>query len=423
MTAGLIVFLLAIIWIFNEKSYDAFNEKADRVYRIEYTIDNKDKSSIVSNAIAPEVKLKLPEVENAVRFRVLTHKATFGLVDEPNAEVHKMGHKIYADPSFFDIFSFEFIAGDPKTALSKKHTAVISESLANTVFGNASSAMGKVVYFHSGLKQATITGVIKNRPNFHIPFKMLISIESLTDHPEYKERGLNSWDGRWTLPTYLLLKENQNIPPLESKITSLVEEHGDQFRQRHSISENISFNLRPLRDIYFNGSVAGGADYANHGDKNKLLAYGSIAIITLLLACINFINLNHAKSLERAREVGIKKISGASRTNIFIQFLGEAILVCIAAMILSIIFTHTILPQFNLLMDSNLSIGRLFEFETLLSMVVGIVFVSLLSGGFPALFISSFQPIQAVKGIQIKKNKGVDYNKMGLTIQFVMAML
>ncbi|MFY0624919.1 MAG: ABC transporter permease [Reichenbachiella sp.] len=419
MTAGLTVFLLVALWVMNESSYDKHINHLDRIYRLEMTDEDAKLIASSFSPIAPALKAQIPAVEEAMRMRIFGWQATATTSNNLDAQSYFVGHKLYADPEIIDFLSVKFISGDPKTALARKHTAVITESLAETIFGISEAAIGNSLFFSNGMKQGvTITGVVEDVKNFHLPYQLIMSFASLEDHPGSKRYGFddwNSWDNRFY--AYLRVGEYSDINELENSIKKLVDANSGLK------DDYTDFSLFPLSEVYFDDREAQYANYSLRGDKVKMLTYGSIALFALLIACINFINLNNAKSLERAREVGIKKVSGASRRTIFIQFLGEASLMCVISMILALIFTHTLLPQFNTIMNVDLSINLLMGFLPVTLLIGMLVFVSLMSGGFPALFISSFQPMQVIKGLQTKKGGKIDYQKLSLVIQFSLTII
>ncbi|MFY0654901.1 MAG: FtsX-like permease family protein [Cyclobacteriaceae bacterium] len=427
MTAGLTVFLLILLWVFHENSIDKFNEKSDWVHRLEWS-DVSEKNALCSSIVAPLIHESLPEVEKFARFRPsnISH-STISLVEEQGREdIFDAGRNIYADNEIFDIFSFDFIAGNPETALSEKNTVVITESLAKTVFGDDTAIGQQIIspqseWYAPKDQKFIITGVIKDMPTFHIPFKMLKSLVSLKRDDM---SSIGEYSGRWgqlESPTYLLINPKQDIASLEKKITNYVRSKRPEYHEKDR--PNITYHLRPLKDIYFEGSTVKEMGYAIHGDTKKVLAYTSIAFFTLLLACINFINLNSAKSFERAKEVGIKKVSGASRANVFAHFLGEVAVLCFVSLILALIFTHSTLPYFNQLMDTSLSMQLLINPVVFASMVIGLLLISLVSGGFPALYMSSFQPVASVKGLPTNNGQNFSFKKINLLIQFAVTTI
>ncbi|MDN5200979.1 ABC transporter permease [Fulvivirgaceae bacterium BMA10] len=408
MTVGLTIFLLVLLWIFQEVGYDKFNKHADRIYRLEISSEHNNNMVGLTTTIATIIKDNIPEVEKTVRLRHWKADQTVLKLDnEQDPDFFRTGEIVYADNDFFEIFSFDFIKGDPKNALKKKNSAVITESLAKNMYGYR-SPIGEQISVGKGVN-FTITGVIRDVPNFHVDFKMIRS---------FKTHQTNDTWWYWAHPTYLLINENHDVTELEQKIAAVLRPHfpeglKDQFTK-------FDCHLRPLKDIYFSGGEAQEAGYAQHGDYKKVIAYAFIAFFTLLLACINLINLSNAKFLERAKEVGIKRVSGASRSQIFLQFLGETSLLCFISLVLALAFTFHTLQWFNNLMDSKLLISNLLEPSIVTSILIGLVMVCLVSGGFPALYVLSFRPVKVLKGLNV--SKGFTLKKLNLVIQFAVTI-
>ncbi|MFY0654896.1 MAG: ABC transporter permease [Cyclobacteriaceae bacterium] len=422
MTAGLTVFLLVLLWVFHETSYDNFNEKADRIYRLERTSNVSRNTAASKTIVASLLKEKLPEVEKAIRFRTMGNgNSQISTTDNIGTRNYfNAGRTIYVDNDFFQTFSFEFLTGNPKTALAEKHSIVLTESFAKTVFGS-NDVLGKEIL--DGRKQRqTVTGVIKDVDNFHIPFKMLTSFSTLIDHSNYKiNGGINSWYSR-AGAIYILATSNHDKIKLEQNIDQVIQAHAPEELKEFTFSSDQKTHLTPLKDLYLNADMRQ-INMAVQGDKKKIIAYTSIAFFTLLLACINFINLNNAKYFERIKEIGIKKVCGASRVTVFIQFFGETVLLCVVSLILALIFSHSLLPHFNQLIDSSISISRLFNLWPLIFMSLGLIAISLVSGGIPAMYLSSFKPVRAIKGLSIGRSKGFSAKKINLIVQFAITII
>lgn len=424
MTAALTVFILVSLWLFNETGYDKFNEKSDRIYRLESQWQSQDKNCLFSTIIASILEENLPEIEKTVLFRPMgTGVSTVNKYND-NGEKSYYSAKgyLYTQQDFFDIFTFEFIEGQPENALANKDEIVITESLSKTIFGDE-RALGKILY--TAGDPWKIVGVVKDAANFHIPFQILRSFATLADHDNYFVDGKSTFNG-WSLnshPTYVLVKPNQDLGELVNKMRDVSWEHLPHEWKQDIVKTDMVYSLRPLEDIYFNGGELRELQYAIHGDKKKVIAYSSIALFTLLLACLNFINLNTAKCLERVKEVGIKKVSGASRSIIILHFLGEVGLLCLTAMMLAVVFAHTFLPVFNELLNTSLSMNQILDPYVLGTLVFGLLIISLLSGGFPALYMSSFQPAMVVKGLQTTNRRGFSFKKVSLVAQFSLTTL
>ncbi|MFY0651881.1 MAG: ABC transporter permease [Cyclobacteriaceae bacterium] len=421
MTAGLTVFLLILLWVDHEMTYDEFNKHIDSIYRLE--INNAGEQSCGhSTIIAPLLTDNLPEIEYSVRFRIMGNgKSTVNIENSNGTEKQfQAGLVLYTDNQFFDVFSFEFLAGNRETALTEKNTVVLTESFAKTVFADE-NPIGKVLN-----EKLVVTGVIKDVSNFHIPFKMLRSFVTLQGHAEFERNGEKLKLDRWSprrYHIYVKLNPTKDTKALEKKISKIVWSNYPENWKSNRSEATHHFKLRPLGDIYFNGGQVPEIVPAQHGDKKKVLAYISIAFFTLLLGCINFINLNSAKSLERSKEVGIKKISGASRINVFLQFLGEVSLVCFISTILAMIFVHSLLPFFSGLLDSQLNFEEILNPRTLFTLMIGLVVICLMSGGVPAFYLSSFQPAASIKGITNNATKGFNFRKINLILQFTITII
>ncbi|WP_223551340.1 ABC transporter permease [Aestuariivivens sp. NBU2969] len=418
MTAGLTVFLLILLWVFHETSYDKFHENADNIYRLELVQKgNKHKAGLYT-IIKPLLEENFPEIEKVVRFRHMSdYTKVYKINSNKTKDYFETSSRLHADQEFFDIFSVEFVFGNPKTALKEKNTVVITESLSETLFG-LQNPIGETI-FDEEHNLFTVSGVIKDVSNFHIPFTMLRDFEFINQG--IVDLGLKA--DNWIIPlfpTYVMLNSKQDISQLEKRISKVIDAHRPENLKK--ANPDLEFHLRPLTDIYFNSRNVENVGYAVQGDRKKVVAYSAVAIFMLLLAIINFINLNSSKSLERAKEVGIKKVVGASRVYIIVQFLGEVVILCIIALVLAFFCTASFIPTFNNLMHTQISLSQLLQPWIFTSMLLGIVLISLISGGFPALYLSSFKPVAVIKGLPVSTGKKISFKKMNLAVQFAITI-
>lgn len=423
MTAALTAFILVLLWVSNEISYDEFNEHADRIFRVELVNDGNSFDSQLPPRLAPFLKENFPEIQKATRFRIFGRESYMYRLNDQNEKIYfEAGDVLHTDPEIFDIFSFELVDGNIATAFDQEQTIMIKESYAKRLFPNE-SAIGKKIYFGNNTWDV-VTGVIKDPPNFHIRFDMIYTIDVIDTHLknyEVTKNGLNSWNV-FSFPTYILVDPQQNKGELESKMSELLTAQAP--KEFHDFKEKgTGIYLRPLTDIYLNGDEAWEKGYAVHGDRKKVVAYSAISIFTLLLACINFITLNTAKTLERAKEVAIKKVSGATRVHVFIQFLGEVSLLCLLAFGLALVFVDTFLSGFNELVGVSLDMNTLFQPVNFGTMLAGLFIIALISGGFPAFFVSLFSPIHTIKGITGKKGKQFKFREFNLLAQFTLTII
>jgi len=291
-----------------------------------------------------------------------------------------------ADSSFFEIFTFPFVKGDPKTALTDPNSIVVSESMARKYFGD-DEPMGKVLTMHQGRNAFTVTGVIKDVPkNSHLRFDCIIPIVNFWEW----------WDGRsdgWGMImfyTYLQLHPNCSPGTVGPKIADVLNENVPQ--------QKAGIKMQPLMDVHLRSNFGWDLDNFEQGSQSTLNIFTLAALMVLLLAMINFINLSTARSASRAKEVGLRKINGARRSEIIGQFLGESVVISFLALLLALILVYFGLPLFNSLSDKQILFSRLFEPKFFLILIVITFMTGILSGSYPALFLSSFKPASVLKG-------------------------
>ncbi|MFY0624918.1 MAG: ABC transporter permease [Reichenbachiella sp.] len=417
LTAAFTVSILIMMWVVRELQADHFVAERDLVYRLESSDEQRERTAIISPSIAPLLKEYLPEVEEVVRIGVgpVTPNRLYR-VKEGSKEFFPSGRSRSMDSSFYQVFPYEFISGNPQTALTNPRSIVISRRMAEGLFGT-DDVLNEWVFGPDSIAY-TISGVIDNIPHTHMP----------TDILGYFRPGGGGYSGHdvvktWRYPahpTYLRVRENIDIAQLEHKINLLVDEHRPAyFKEIRPVQQ---FYLRPLKEIYLTNNDVLENGFFDHGNSNKVIAFATIAIMILILATINFINLNTAKSFERAKEVGMKRISGASHRQIFIQFIGEATLTATLSFLLAIIFVDTLLPYFNTLMGSDVSFLDMMNLHALIFLLLSWLGISLLSGVFPSLYIISLEPIMAVKGA-VQRVKGFNAKKANLIFQFALIMI
>jgi putative ABC transport system permease protein len=386
LAIGMTCCILIMLWVADELSFDRFHENSDRIYRLglDANLGAPLVAPVSNGPSAPAMIEEYPEVINAVR------------IDRPGRVAVKYGEReffeenvTYADNSIFDIFTFPFTKGDPSSALLTAYSVVITEDMAEKYFGGE-DPIGKTLQF-DGNADFTITGVIKNLPhNSHLQFDMIRSFETLYQ----EQRGaIEQWMG-FRFFTYLLLADNIDFTELENKFPALVTANLGPMLDAYG--GTIKFFLQPLTRIHLYTKME--HDISANGDIAYVYLFSGIALFVLLIACVNFINLATARSASRAVEVGIRKTFGADRKGLIRQFLGESIVFSLLAMAVSSILLELVLPIFKSLTDRELSLNYL-ETPWLIAVYVGFaLFVGLIAGSYPAFFLSSFQPIQVLRG-------------------------
>lgn len=395
LALGLATCLLIVFYVFDELSYDRFNINADRIYRVNNDIKfggNENSYAVSPAPMAAAFLNDLPEVEQTVRFR-----DRGGMQVKKGSERIMEPRMIFADPAIFSVFTFPMIAGDPAAALKNPRSVVINETTAKKYF-NTTNAVGKMLTFNDSLLYK-VTGVIKDIPKqSHFHFDFFLSMESL---PESKE---NSWVSN-NFVTYIMLKRGASPHDLEAKFPALIRRYvGPQLQAIMHLSMDalekggnyFKFSLIPLKDIHLHSNRV--AELGANGNIQYVYIFSAIAIFILLIACVNFMNLSTARSSNRAREVGVRKVLGSPRNYLIAQFLTESILVTLLGAVIAVLLAGAMLPLFNQMSGKELAVTPQILAWLIPAIVLIIIIVGCLAGSYPALFLSGFQPIQVLKG-------------------------
>ena len=395
LSMGIATCLLITLYVLDELSFDRYNKKADRIYRINADIKfggDEQKLAVAPDPMAFTMVKDYPEVENAVRFR------NYGpsLVKKGNENI-KEERVIYADSSLFDVFTLPMIAGNPKKALAEPNSVVITENIANKYF-NSTNVLGKTLRFDNR-NDFKITGVIKAVPeNSHFNFDFFVSLAGVD------EARQNIWLS-FNFNTYLLLRKDADVSSFQRKFDEMLEKYmfpqamellkinAEDFKKSGNY---VNLSLVPLTDIHLHSDRI--AELAPNSDVQVVYIFSIIAIFILLVACVNFMNLSTARSANRAKEVGIRKVLGTKRKNLVTQFLTEAVVMSLIAFVFAIAIALLLLPYLNQLALKNLTLSVL-EHPVLLPVLIGFaIIVGLLAGSYPAWYLSAFRPIQVLKG-------------------------
>jgi putative ABC transport system permease protein len=399
LTIGITVCMMIFLFIMNEFSVDKFHKNGKDIYRVMRGYDrSKAPTSYLSGPYARALLNDYPdEIEKAVR--VMVTDATFSIENKAFNE-----KKLYlVDTGFFTFFSFPLVKGDPATALKDPKSIVLTERTAKKYFGNE-DPMGKVVSWGKDL-QLKVTGIAKNVPsNSHLNFDMAVPLSNFE-----KEEWFNVWINNNCF-TYVLLNKHANEAQLEKKFPQFMEKYMGKDMAR--MGEKFELSLTPLYDIYF--ETASVYDNVKHGDKKVVYIFLSIAVLILLIACINFMNLSTIRAVERSKEVGLRKVMGALRNHLVWQFIGESILLAFISCILSIALLQLFMPSYNELLGYPLSVSWT-TLPLYLFLIGVILIVGLLAGSYPAFFLSAFSPIEALKG-KLKLGKGGSFFRQVMVV-------
>jgi putative ABC transport system permease protein len=395
LAIGLATCLLIMIYVMDELSYDRYNEKADRIYRVDGEIKFGGNHLVLAVAPAPTGPAMLkdyPEIEKEMRFR------GYGgfLVRKGNQNIQEDA-VTYADSTLFDVFTLPMISGDPHTALIAPHTVVITEKMAKKYF-DAINVVGRTLLVNDSIPYK-ITGVIQDLPaqsHFHFDFFVALSQSEESRNDEWLSNNFN---------TYIVLRKGADPKQLEVKLKGMVVKYvAPLVHQAVNISLDdffkagnfVGFSLTPLERIHLYSNKT--AELGANGNIQYVYIFSAIAFFILLIACVNFMNLSTARSSNRAKEVGIRKVLGSLRSSLITQFMVESILISAFALLVALGLAWLLLPVFNQLAAKDMSIG-LFTRPWLAPSLLGLMLlVGLLAGSYPAFFLSAFRPIAVLKG-------------------------
>jgi predicted permease len=406
LALGLACSLLIILWVSDELRYDQFHARGAGLYQV---MENQAWSGIEINStqatpgtLAPALKAEIPEVELAAKV-TWEQEDLLTVGDKANKE---KGH--YASPDFFRMFSFPLVQGNPATAIASPTAIVISQNLARKYFGTEEAAMGKTIRVNNK-DNFLVTGIMRDVPeNSSLKFDYVLPEEYF----EKENQWLKEW-GNNGIQTFALLRKGTSAEKVSAKIKRMVQQHD-------STTTNIELFLHPYTDRYLYSNFENGV--VDGGRIEYVHMFSLVAVFILVIACINFMNLATARSAKRAKEVGVRKVVGAGQRLLVGQFIGEAVLIALMAMGLAAGIVLSLLPTFNSLTEKKiaLSLGDPAVGLTLLGLTV---FTGLLSGSYPALFLSSLQPVRVLKGT-LKFSSGAVLFRKGLVVfQFAMSIL
>jgi len=405
---GLATCLLLFTWIRHELSYDKFHEKSDRIYRasLEYSSGGQvSRTSVSPTALLPTL-MTLPETETGVR---VYNPSSWNPYIVKNGEKLFQERRFYAaDSTFFDVFSFKLLKGNPKTALVEPNSVILTEAMVSKYFGDEGDALGKVLQIN-GNKDFTITGIIEDVPtNSLLQFDFLCSFSSLW----VASQELQWWSANYQ--TFVVLQPNGDLSALRDKTNEIVKKATAS--DARGEDGYVRYNFTRMTDIYLKSDFDGEPEIVS--DIKYIYIFSGIALLILLIACINYINLATARAADRAKEVGIRKVVGALKKQLFTQFIGESIIITLFAFFLAYLLAQVMLPLFNSLTGKHFSYELLLQ-PSFIVMSMGVLLViAILSGAYPAFAITSFQPVSVLKGNFKSSSKGIWLRKSLVVFQF-----
>ena len=411
LAVGLACFVLILLFVRFELSFDNFHENGDQIYRF-YKKREVAGTSYMGNSyfmttpaiLAPTLKETFPEVVNTTRL----NEAENTLLAYETKQLYEDG--IYADNEFLNIFTFPLVRGSKADALTEPYSIILTKRLAQKIFGSG-DPLGKSLRIPEQENDYKITGIMKDVPdNSHLKFSFIISFLSLKN----RNRNFNDWY-RNSYFTYVQLQEGTDSREFEKKIAVFLDRYAPK-RLAH-----YTGYLQPLGRAHLYSHF--NFDPAVTGDIKNIYLYSAIAFIILLIACVNYMNLSTARSSQRAKEVGMRKVVGASRREIIRQFLGESTLTAFLALLLGLFLVKIALPMFNSFLGQTTPFDLSESPFLILAILIVILFVGLFSGSYPALFLSSFRPVQILKGVAGRAKKGAGLRNGLVTFQFSISVI
>lgn len=415
LAVGMTACFLIFLYVHFELSYDTFHSKADRIYRL--ATDVKTPTEVLHNGttnvpVVPAIKNDFPEVESYVRVAdlgVLVRKGDLKFQEDNIRAV---------DSTFFRVFDFKLLKGDIDKALQAPFTVVLTQTTAKKYFGDK-DPVGQTLTFDTddGGRTATVTGLMQDFPeNSQIKASMLLSMPSLIQ--VYAKNYADNWTVHHPA-SYLLLYPHTNPKTLEAKLPAFLQRRIGEMMAKNKMYYTIT--LHPLKEVYLhfgNKYTWSGVD----GSERNVYIFSIVAVLILLIACFNFINLTTARAAERAKEVGIRKVVGAVRHQLSLQFIGESIILCLSAFLLTLILSSLLIPLFNHLAGKTVSKGLFQNWPAIGCLFLGAMGIGLLAGSYPAWVLSGFKPVTVLKGRFTTGGKGVLLRKGLVITQFTISL-
>lgn len=406
LTLGIATSIIIFLVVRNELSFDQYHQKANRIWRV--TLNALDFNPSVSMVITPALRADYPELEVTQVWRQSEGVIKFG-----EKRFNEKGGYCYVDDHFMNVFDHRWLAGDKHTALSAPNTIVLTESMARKYFGRG-EAMGKVVKLDN-YYDLTVTGIIKDPPpNTHLPFKFLVSFETIRKEVNPAQSHFYAINGGFT---YFAAPENFDIQRMQAQMPDFITRHWGK-----ELAKEAKLPLQPLREIHYD------TRYLHNGDmptvaKETYWSLGAIGLLILSIAAINFINLSTAQAIKRAKEVGVRKVLGAHRFQLVRQFLGETTLLVLVALLLGVTSAALFLSNAAGLLELKINATALLDLQVILFIVIVIVGLILVAGLYPAFVQSAFNPVTAFKNMKAPVVRGFSLRRSLVVVQFIISQV
>lgn len=412
LVIGISFSCMLYVYVSHELSYDTFHEKSDRIFRI-LTVDQRNPEQVRRYGVAvpplgPELKNNYPQVVDMVRLHRFVGQVVFKMNDTNFQE----RDWYTTDPNFFDVFDFQFTSGDKSTALEKPFSLVLTESTAKKYFGDR-DPVGEIIA-ETSFGPVTVTGVIEDLPeNSHLQFNMLFSqVSTDDDWTNY----INSWEN-FGAYTYIVLNDAMSISGLRAEIPKLEQKRLAKF------DGGIAFDFQALEDIYLHSADIENGTESLHGRLSDIYIFSSMGLFLLLIASVNYINLATSKAMVRAREIGVRKVVGAKKTQLVVQFLMESFIVTFVSGVLSIFVMDLCFPYFNMITGKEFGVTweNLQRFAFPLLVIAGVI--GLLSGAYPAFYLARMEPVSSLRGKGMSGKGATGLRRALVVFQFVLTIV
>lgn len=402
LTIGITCSVFLLLYILDELSFDRYHTNANQIYRVVSNIKEPDNAftwAVAQVPLAEELRANYPDVKNAVRFFGMGRQ----LIVQGEKEFYEEDF-MQADSTVFEVFTYSFLQGDPATALDKPNSVVITEKIAQKYFGT-SDAVGQSLQTKEG-ETFLVTAVIEDVPlNSHFRFDALVS--------RVGRPPANSWGG-FGVFTYLLLPEGYDPANMQTHFSKILKEKVEPIFTQYGIT--IRYELQPITSIHLHSKIQDEAEEG--GDMAIIYIFGAIAAFMLVIASINYMNLATARSANRAKEVGIRKVMGSQRRQLILQFITESVVLALMALAVSLVLIYAFLPLFNQLASKALPFGYVMQTPVIVSLLGIVLFVGVIGGSYPAFYLSGFNPVSVLKGKLATRGGSALFRKSLVVVQF-----
>lgn len=408
LTIGITCSMFLLMYILDELSYDRYHKNADNIYRIVSNIKEPDNAftwAVAQIPLGEELRDNYPEVQNVVRF------FGTGRTQYKNGDKQFYEEDLYlADSTVFDMFTYTFIDGDAATALDNPFSMVVTEKMAKKYFSDMQSVVGQSLQNLQG-EEFKITGLIKDvPPNSHFKFDGLISRNT---RPQFQ----GGW-GNFGVSTYVQLPAGYDLSRMYASFDKIIKEKVNPIFEQYNIK--VQYELQRMPDIHLYSKIQDEAEEG--GDISYIYIFGAIAVFMLIIACINYMNLATARSANRAKEVGVRKVMGSQRLQLITQFITESVVLALIALATSLVLIYALLPGFNSLSNKELPFTYILQLPVLLSLVGIMLFVGVVGGSYPAFYLSGFNPVSVLKGKLAARGGTVVFRKILVVFQFAISV-